>query len=480
MNEPSACNTCAINTRKPGGIGFYIMFLALLSFLVFILVKGVALPKAVTIPIMCIGMIAFFWASFSKPQLSFLVLMAYAPFSREIVGQFGTQVVGLNLTNIMLIVILIGWAFHAGNNGHRFFEKASLNVLILAFCFWGFLSLLRAGLLYGQAYDMDSFFILFKRWVTPILLYFLGLSIVRDRETFKKTVFVIMLATFMIALMAIRDYMNAGTGSMDSSRIGGVFAQPNMLGGFFVYNMFFFLGFFLYYGRSLKYWLLLIPFLVCFRGIMVTFSRGAYLSFAFGASMLTFFRSKILFICVLLLLLALLANPQFLPEGIQYRLSQTFSGGKVLSANVADVADSSAGKRLLVWDGAVKMIMAEPLLGFGYATFPSVIGTYAPDVKGMDAHNTYLILAAEMGIPALLMFLLILIVVIKNSWWLLKHTEDRYFKSFALGVLGGVFGLILVNMFGSRMNSEEVSAYFWLLSGLVMRAVIMRKKGQII
>ncbi len=480
MSKSLTVNEPQINAQSHDDIKLYFLFFAMISVLVFILAKEISLPRVVTIPIAVIGVFAFIYTSFAKPHISLLILTAYAPFSRVITGQFGTQIVGLNLTNIMIIFIFIGWAFYASMNERELFTRASISPWILAFCVWGLFAVLRARVVYGEAYDMDSFFILFKRWATPILLYFLGLNIVRDRESFKKVLFVIMFVTFMISLMAIRDYMNVGTGSLESSRVGGVFEQPNILGAFFVYNMFFFLGFFLYYWHSFKYWLLLIPFLAAFRGIMVTFSRGAYLAFAFGEFMTTFFRSKALFIVSSIILISVILNPAFLPEGIQYRLSQTFSRGQVISTNVEDVTDSSAGKRMLIWQGAIQMIKDEPLFGFGYGVFPFLIGSYVPQIKEMDAHNTYLILAAEMGMPALVMFLIILMLVIKNSWWLLRHVEDKYFKAFALGVLGGMFGLLVANMFGSRLNSEEVSSYFWLLSGLVMRAVIMKKNNQIV
>ena len=479
MSKSLAYSEAQIATRPSNGIRFYMIFLAMIGMLAFIIAKNVSLPRTVTISIAAIGLFVFIYASFAKPYFALLLLAVYAPFSRVVTGQFGTQVVGLNLTNIMIILILIGWAFYSSTNGLKFFAKASLNPAILAFCLWGFFSLLRAKLIYGEAYDMDSFFVLFKRWATPIFLYFVGLSIVRDRKSFKKVLFVVMVVTFMIALMAIRDYMNASTSSIESSRVGGVFDQPNTLGAYFVYNMFFFLSFFLCYWKSLKYWLLLIPFMACFRGIMVTFSRGAYLAFGFGSLVVTFFKNKFLFLAAIILLAVVLLNPEFLPEGIQYRLAQTFSGGRVISTNVEDITDSSVGKRMLIWQGALQMIKDEPLFGFGYGTFPYVISSYAPQVKEMDAHNTYLILAAEMGIPALIIFLVILLLLIKNSWWLLKHTEDKYFKAFAIGMLGGIFGLLVANMFGSRLNSEEVSSYFWLLGGLLMRAVIMRKNNEI-
>lgn len=457
----------------------YIPFFIFISAMAFIIAKDIPIPKAIILPLGITGLIALTFGSFFNPESSLLLLTAYLPFSKMLVGRFDAQMVGINLTNILILIAALGWFANAHNTQKRMFTKSSLNPVVLIFCLWGFFALVRARFLYGDFYDFESFFILFKRWVTPIFLYFIGLNMVRDRETFKKVMSVAMFVTFIVAFMAIRDYMNVGGGSLEESRVGGVFDQPNMLGAFFVYNMFFFLSFFLYYWRSLKYWLLFIPFLACLRGIMVTFSRGAYLAFGFGSLMSAFFRSKALFCISLLLLIASLINPVYLPEGMRERLASTFGGEKVVSTNVEDITDSSAGNRILIWKGAMEMIKAQPLFGYGYGMFPHVIGYFIPQMQDMDAHNTYLIIAAEMGIPALLIFLLILCMLIKNAVWLLKHTEDRYFKAFAVGILGNIFGLMAANMFGSRLNSEEVSAYFWIYSGLLMRAVIMtRQRGK--
>ena len=63
--------------------------------------------------------------------------------------------------------------------------------------------------------------------------------------------------------------------------------------------------------------------------------------------------------------------------------------------------------------------------------------------------------------------------------WLLKNSKDKFFQAYALGFLGGIFALLMANMFGSRLNSENVSAYFWIMMGLVMSAVNMNKQGMI-
>jgi len=115
------------------------------------------------------------------------------------------------------------------------------------------------------------------------------------------------------------------------------------------------------------------------------------------------------------------------------------------------------------------MIKDSPWLGFGYGTFPYVLGSYNNMLRGRDAHNSYIIIAAEMGIPALLSFLFIIAVLFKETLWLYKHTTDIFFKSTALGMLGGIFGLLAVNMFGSRLNALEIGGYFWILAAVILR-----------
>jgi len=304
--------------------------------------------------------------------------------------------------------------------------------------------------------------------------------ILGDRNTLKKIVITMMLAILIIGLMAIKDYMDIGdSGDLDRSRVGGVFEQPNILGGFFVYNMFLFIGFFLTYFPNLRYWLLLIPFLICFRGIMVTFSRGAYIGCAFGGIAINFFKSKVLFMLTLTLLIFAILNPVLLPAGIKERMSSTFFGEKVFVTDIDEIRDTSAQSRIIIWKGAVQMIKDNPLFGVGYGLFPHMIPRYA-SVGYVDAHNTYLILGAEMGLPALILFLIILFIMIKNALWVYRKSEDKFLKSFALGLLGGLFGLLVVNMFGSRLNSEEVSSYFWIYAGLIMATVNMEKRKETI
>ena len=289
-----------------------------------------------------------------------------------------------------------------------------------------------------------------------------------------------MFVTAIVACMAIYDYIDAGEGgSLESSRIGGIVDQPNMLAAFFNYYMFLPLAFMLMNTKKSKYWLFLIPVLLEFRGVMVTFSRGGYMAFALGLYAISFFRSKMLFVFLILVGFIVYFNPILLPAGVRYRMGQTFQIDKTSAQEVEyDEAslESSAKSRVEIWRASVDMIKDHPVFGVGYKLFPYMLEYYAPQWKGFDAHNTYIIITAEMGIPALLIFLWCILSILWQTLRLYRRTNDHYAKTIALGYLGGIFGLLLSNMFGSRLDSQEVASYFWILAALVMRFKILDER----
>ena len=89
----------------------------------------------------------------------------------------------------------------------------------------------------------------------------------------------------------------------------------------------------------------------------------------------------------------------------------------------------------------------------------------------MDAHNVYLSLAGEMGIPTLAVVLGLLGTIGYYAHWLYRRTQDRTMQAMALGFLAGLVGLVVVNCFNPAMDSQEVTGYFWILCALIMRAV---------
>jgi len=137
--------------------------------------------------------------------------------------------------------------------------------------------------------------------------------------------------------------------------------------------------------------------LLTLLAIALAASRGGMLGL--GAMSLVFAWRKR---CLALLLLACLAA---VPPLLLWRSSPL---NRLLHPSVSDTESSDS--RLALWHAGLAMIAVHPLTGIGLGEFKPEVERYAAQHQDLDhiAHNSYLELAAEMGLPALAAFLLIL------------------------------------------------------------------------
>ena len=116
------------------------------------------------------------------------------------------------------------------------------------------------------------------------------------------------------------------------------------------------------------------------------------------------------------------------------------------------------------------MARAHPLTGVGLNRFGEAIDDYAPtreENDPYDAHEAYIKVAAEMGIPALLTMLLLLAWIGCSSLALYFRRRDPLDRSLALALLGSLTGLIVSCLFGSRFVDDNLMSQFWVLVGSV-------------
>jgi len=84
-------------------------------------------------------------------------------------------------------------------------------------------------------------------------------------------------------------------------------------------------------------------------------------------------------------------------------------GGLSKATNVETIGDmdaeGSARERYAVMQTALRILSDHPVLGVGLGAYQRVNAEYSPSIGRKDTHNTYLNVAAETGIPGLLIFL---------------------------------------------------------------------------
>ncbi|MBN2016784.1 MAG: O-antigen ligase family protein [Candidatus Cloacimonetes bacterium] len=413
-------------------------------------------------------LVLLFFFSLNKPELPIFAITLYVPFSKIIIGDLSTAI---NFTNVLLLITFFSWFISHESTEERFFARTPLNFPLLLFALMGLISLVQGSFLLEQVGGGNVIFS-FWRWYVPMFLYVIVVNNIRDKESVKKCLVIIMIAAVVVALITIREHANIGNVSTwTKARIGGIAGNPNTLGTFFVNYGPLLLGVFIYNAHRIRSWFFMFLYLLCARGAHVTYSRGTWLAFATGTLFITILsKSKKLIIPGILLVGLIIINPSVLPESIEGRFRSTFTREQsYLEQSVEEKVEKSASDRIIIWKGALNMIKQNPILGFGFGTFNYYIMDYSEIEIPRDAHNTYLRIASEMGLFALLVFLSLLVIVFLTTLWVFRHTKDPFFKGCSIGYLGGIVGLAVACMFGSRMNSLEIAGQFWIIAALMQR-----------
>lgn len=420
-------------------------------------------------------------SSWLRPQyyLASIAFCIYAPFSAEYPGDFGRDILGMNFTNILVVPLLLQWLMQRTLLGERWFHFHAPDMPLLLFMLLSGLSLFRGAIAYGDVYFQGTAIELY-RWLLPMALYFIFANMARNERGVKHIVVTICIAIVAIAILAMKESYDIGPGgTWDRQRIKGVLKQPNATGAFFVYYTLIFLGFFLCNWRSRRAWWLVIPFLICGRAMTLANSRGGLIAFALAILGIFFVRSKILFLFGLGAVVYFSYFPQYLPETISGRLMTTVRAEPEPGEyeNPVDVQhvpivrrlDRSAQGRVRIWAAGIKLVKQRPWIGHGYREFPRRIGAIDPNVAGRDPHNTYLGIAAEMGLVAMVAFILTLLLILKSCLHVYHHAPDMFMQSVGLAGVGMCMGVLSANFFGSRMETMELTAYFWILSAVIVQ-----------
>ncbi|MBN1867109.1 O-antigen ligase family protein [Candidatus Sumerlaeota bacterium] len=450
--------------------------------------REIRLPSILLALLGMITVVGLLAASWFRPQYYWasIAFCIYIPFSAEYPGDFGRAHLGINFTNILLFPVLIQWFMQRSHMNRPLVRFHSPDVPLLAFCLLSSISLMRGATVQGDAY-FALYVTHLKRWLFPFLVYFVFVNTARNERGVRFVVVAICMTLTAVAILTMKESFDIGPGgSWDKIRVKGILGQPNATGAFFVYYTLIFFGFFLCNWRSRRYWLLLIPFALCGRALTLANSRGGLIAFTIAVLATLWFRSKWLFLVGLTAIVASVYFPQYLPETISGRLlfgtlREASDDGTQADEPLVQRLDNSAQGRVAIWMAGVEMVKDRPWFGFGYRQFPYRVGDYNHMVAARDPHNTYLGVAAEMGVLALGFFLLTLLLILRSCLFVYKHAPDVFMRSVGLAGVGMSMGVASANFFGSQFETTELTAYFWILSAVIVQyeAVLRGKVREI-
>jgi O-antigen ligase len=222
-------------------------------------------------------------------------------------------------------------------------------------------------------------------------------------------------------------------------------------------------------------------------GLMVSWSRGAWLGFLGAMAVLAWSLPRPQWlgnVAVMGAALAVfgLASLGMLPAAATNRLTsftQDFTGFRDVRGEVISDENFAVVERLAHWQSAIDMAEASPWLGVGFGNYEIVYADFAlinwPLALG-HAHNYYLNLLAETGMIGLLAYLFMWAVIAGSTWRLLRTppiADDWRLRGIAAGLLG-TWTHITIHSLLDNLYVNNMFLHIGTMVGLVAALELMR------
>jgi O-antigen ligase len=385
--------------------------------------------------------------------------------------------------DIVLAVLYLIWLYEVFVEKSRtvsFFPKLTVPILL-----WTGITLMNMFvapdpyLSLFEAFQIVKAFLLFlyianhfqnKKGITYVLIFLLVGLFLQSMISFAQRWLGVSLGLHLFG-----EYKELGEFTLDfymrTSRVGGTIGHANNLAKY-VEQLIPLCMVLLFTKIRFRYKLLSGVLFVCaFIVLLLTLSRGGWVCFV-GS----------IFLVLLLVLKAKIISMQTLVAIVVLALlfgivMLSFSG--LITSRLFGGDYGSAESRIPAAKIAFSVISANPLLGVGVRSYHEVVHLYNPLVKEMRVklvHNAYLQMAAEKGIPGLLIFLWLLIAIIRQMLRNLK-SSDVFVVAVNIGLVAGLAALWahwLVDIAWPGRVAE-----MWVLIGLIAAsgAIPGKKRG---
>lgn len=298
---------------------------------------------------------------------------------------------------------------------------------------------------------------------------FVMVNTIKTKEDFNKLAVIIIASATLVALYGLYQYvvgveLDAAWVDVENNpnmrtRIYSVFYNPNILAEYLIMLIPISVSLFWFNKKIGKKVLFLGTTLVMALALVLTMSRGGWLGFAFSAFVFILLIQRKLLLSVIPIVVA---GIYLLPQSILNRL-----------LSIGNMADSSNAYRIKMWEVAGQIIKDnwKAGVGFGHLPFKQTFETYIRTMPTYHAHNTFIEVAAELGIPGLIVFLFFLFVIFKYGILKIYRSEDKYIKIMGAGVISGLAGLLLHGMVENVLYIPRIIITFWMMIAFILTLV---------
>lgn len=432
------------------------------------------------------------WLMLLKPEVAVYLLALSVPLGSLAVAERESNSFAVTPTEAIAGLLVVGWALRSLARRRFTIPFTPLTIPLLA--------MLAAVSI--SAYQATNLSLTLKeglKWLELILVY---LFVVAEMGTVRQALSIILM---LLAGAAIEALLGAGQFVLGVGpeffaigrfmRAYGTFEQPNPYAGYLGMLIPLAVGLLLTRPSPKVRNYTLAAWLLALGAVGMSLSRGAWLGIALAFILMALFwsrRSRILLSVGTLASTpaAALAFLNLLPTELSSRLATALDYFRFVDVTQEQVTTQNWAviERVAHWQAALDMIAAHPLFGVGAGNYPAVYEWYA--VQGWaealgHAHNFYLNVAAETGIPGLMIYLsFVLTALISVMVWLARsgrladplpqppsllgkgeRTSPLFWRGILLGVLGALVASSMHNMF-DNLFVHSMSVQLGIILGL--------------
>jgi O-antigen ligase len=196
-----------------------------------------------------------------------------------------------------------------------------------------------------------------------------------------------------------------------------------------------------------------------------TRSRGGVLAISTTLLLSSLLKNRAVFV---LLIVAAATSPFWMPEATLEKFQEAVYEGDEGDLELT----TTASERIEIWIAGFNTIPDYPM-GVGLGNFKMIVPTYGLEHKlwwaAKDAHNEFVLVAVELGIPAVLTYLFLLGGNLLRAWRVSGHDPDPWARSIAFGTIFGLLGGAAASMMLSLILRSDISGVMWILMGMCAR-----------
>lgn len=441
--------------------------------------------------------VALLLAAALTPLAALVSLLVFAPL-RTLIATESALVLPLDIGQLALFFALASWFVYRGLRRQIIVRWTPLYLPLLLFVAAGAVSSLGAP-------SLTAWLSEWLKWVEITALVLVVMTLPRRWEWL---VFALVLAGAANALIGIYQFFG-GSGALHLLvndryfRAFGTFGQPNPFGGFM--GLLAPLALMAALGYGLRLWRRLrtdgrlngrstaaVMFyaaaaLLLIAGVVLSWSRGAWLGFAVAGLALGFalprrLEKSLLVLMLALAFLGLLWITGRLPDAIIERVNSAtaefFAFDDVRGVDITP-ANYAVVERLAHWQAALNMSRAHPWLGVGLGNYEAAYPSYRLlnwDMALGHAHNYYLNVLAETGIIGLVTYSGLWLSVLGLTWSARRH-PDPLARCTVIGLFG-TWVYLSVHSFTDNLYVNNLFVHIGVMLGIL--AVLHHHAGAFI